>query len=232
VKDTKTLATNLHNITPWVQAVLANNESDHDSAGLKKMFSELEVPLIILDRDSNFVYNPMRDLGKVSYRFTFVNTNPALYSQTVNPRELRFALSDYIELTFSQDIGTKPLPIASKIPDEPLYVVGFPGPTSVFAALGGKDADGMRQMVSKGSKIAFDERVSLGSQLIREKFFLRIDAPAYVGNSGGPVLTADGKVAGILNAGMLTQQPDGKPIKFAELIRLQDLDGLRAAWEK
>jgi S1-C subfamily serine protease len=229
IHDSKTLATNLHNLHPWLSSVIENN--NWTSNKIKENLRKLVVPIILLDQNQNVVFSPITALSSGAYHINLINDNPKLFVVGINPRQLLFALSDYVELQFVNDLKSPPLALSESSVAESYFVVGYPGPTDLFAKLGGEDGDGLSQRVSMGTSTDQELSSSPGTAAAQEKYFARITAPSYVGNSGGPVFNDNGQVTGILLAGDLYRKVDGKPAFYSEFIKLQKLDDLKLTWQ-
>jgi S1-C subfamily serine protease len=228
VRNSRTLATNLHNLHPWINAVIVNN--DWNAHDIKSKLKNLVVPIILSDQNQNVVFNPIEALSSGAYQIEFINDDPRLFTKDINSRQLLFALSDYIELQFKNEFNVSPLQIAQSSVADRYYVVGFPGPTDLFTKLGGGDSDGLHQMVSTGTSTPLELSTSPGTAIAQKKYFTRITAPGYFGNSGGPVLNSEGKVAGILSDGDLFRQIDSKPAFYSEFINIQKQNDLKRTW--
>ncbi len=230
VRDKKTVATNLHNLQPWISMVAANN--GWKTEDFKEKLGEIVVPVLLIDQNEQPVFTASEALTTgEAYRIKVINDDPRLYAPSVNPRQFGFALSDYVELEFKNDFKVPSLPMATSSVADLYFVIGFPGPTNIFAKQGLVDADGIHQMVSTGSRSEIELPSNPGSMLAQIKYFTRITAPTFVGNSGGPVLNARGEVVGILSSGDLERQINGKPAYYSEFINTGKLDDLQKTWK-
>lgn len=174
VRDKKTIATNLHNIQSWLHyAKKFNPELE---------IANLQVPLILLDKEQNIVFFP-KDEG-TTLKLSFYNKSPTIFEEDypweASDRSVVFRVSDYVELYASVPFNFTPLKIGKfGNKGEPLFLGGFPNTQSGFK-------------VSTG-------HVDAGSSF--EHVNLLTNIAAAPGSSGGPVMRKNGEVVGILFAG-------------------------------
>lgn len=231
VHDVHTLATNLHNLHPWISAVVSNNLNGA-SGDLKNVLSQVMVPIMLSDRNGKIVVNPSEALQNNSfYQITKINSDQRLFRADVKKMGALFSASDYVELTFQKEFIQEPLKIANDLSQQ-VYVIGFPGPTKFFAEFGGGEGDGVHQMISTGQTQEQTTPILMSqatSQLLKDLLF-ESSASAYVGNSGGPAVNEKGQVVGILRSGDFSKGNDGLPKISSSLIRANYWDRLGTYW--
>lgn len=188
VKDTYTVATNLHMIQPWLYYAMSENP------GLE--LKDIQAPILLADREFRVFFNAMDMTTNLklsnfnSSAFTFAEAYPG----STPDKQLFFSASDYVELRANTPFAVQPLQFG-KIDDhrEPLFTIGFPKATEIFAMRGGFDSPGIESWVSTGR---------LKPQIDPEGVAFLTNISSSAGSDGGPLLNYSGQVVGILFSGV------------------------------
>ncbi|MGZ3723388.1 MAG: S1 family peptidase [Bdellovibrionales bacterium] len=214
IKDGSTIATNLHNIQSWLYYAKKYNP--------ELSIEDIQSPIALADENQDLAFSPMQT--EVSLKLSFYNKTPELFKEDypweVGPSTLLFRASDYVEMHCSIASDRTPLQFGKIFDhDEDLYLIGFPGPTSVFAKHGGQDSPGSGRWTSVGKILP---RASL------ENINIMTSIAAAPGSSGSPALNAKGEVVGIVFSGE-SDETDGNLTVEAQLLQT-DLVGMRKIW--
>jgi S1-C subfamily serine protease len=98
--------------------------------------------------------------------------------------------------------------LAAVSPDLDLALLRIEGCRSPFLTPGAPVAQGMK-VYAIGSPLGLGDSVSSGVVSGYDQEYIRTDARIYPGNSGGPLITADGKVIGINTLKLITRKFEG-----------------------
>lgn len=173
------------------------------------------IPPIILRIANNekpgkfkILYNSSYENSKL-FRFSFINPDPRLNFQfhfsgyPTQNHVAFFSKSDFAELTLedmriSEDYSLETLEenSSSLTKDTEVFAIGFPAKTNLFANSRG-DTPGLQLMASNGFVI----------KTVLEKGIFESSNFGSKGISGGPVVTANGKIVGMLCMGTVTADP-------------------------
>ncbi len=187
VRDGQTVATNLHNIQSWLYYAKKHNP--------EISVEDVQAPILLLDENQDLAFSPIQT--EFTLKLSYYNKAAAIFSQEYpwngGDSMVLFRVSDYVELRASVVSDRTPLKLG-KITDrnEPLYMVGFPNPTNVFAQHGGIDSPGYGRWTSVGNLLPRTNLMNIN---------ILTSNPAAPGSSGSPLLNLKGEVVAILFAG-------------------------------
>lgn len=125
-------------------------------------------------------------------------------------RKARMAKQDRQFVVILKDRTEVEANLVSVSPDQDLALLRVEGCRSPFIPSGAQNrlAQGMR-VFAIGSPLGVGDSVSSGIISGYDNDYIRTDARIYLGNSGGPLVTADGKVIGINTLKLITQKFEG-----------------------
>lgn len=210
------LYTNLHNVFETLSARTSQvSDSSRNSLrsaliGSKLFFGLSDGQKAVLDPTNEIAgtlsfFNP--DRGLLQGQTTIMNTPLG-------------RVSDVVRFSLQKTLGT-PLKFAKSPPaiGETLYLIGFPSETNDRKAVGAEDSDGKSLRISKGQVITLEDwKTRTGNNfgpvadtLLSQKMIF-VDGDCEHGNSGGPLVNANGEVVGIFMALYkdLTKLPQGR----------------------
>jgi len=227
--------TNLHN---FYEVISANYSLDEDATSETILKRNLHVPLVFILNDQNgksVVNTSKTTIGTLE----FFNPSPLLLGKDITMMDSALGrVSDVVRVHL---VDTSAIPLqASKSTThigDTVYLAGYPSETLDRSKIGVPDSDGNSLRFSVGKIISFSDWKqrtgnNFGAQaesLLQENMIF-FDADCEHGNSGGPLLNANGEVVGIMMA-LYQDKQRGTPYRVCGAINTLDESKLAALWK-
>ncbi|HEY8270927.1 MAG TPA: serine protease, partial [Pseudobdellovibrionaceae bacterium] len=218
--------------------ISANYSLDSNATADTILKRNLHAPLLfaLSDQNGKSVVNTSKTIiGTLE----FFNPSPLLLGADISMMNSALGrISDIVRVhlvdTSASPLQTSKLP--SKVGDT-VYLVGYPSETSNRTKVGAPDSGGNSLRISVGKIISFadwKQRTgnNFGAQtesLLQENLVF-FDADCEHGNSGGPLLNANGEVIGIMMA-LYQDVQKGAPYRVCGAVNTLDESKLTALWK-
>ena len=227
------LYSNHHTFTEVLSA-LAKEAGQIDRASLKQHLIGLHLFFELIDDTT-----PAFDSNKNNASLAFFNPDGGLLTGDIKVMNTPLGrLSDVVRIDLDYEMGT-PLRF-SKVPPkigETIYLIGYPMETTDRKLVGATDSDGNSLRISRGKVIGLDDwkqrtgnNVDSSTEGLFKQRMIFVDADCEHGNSGGPLVNAQGEVVGVFMALYkdLTKLPQGR---VCGALNTVDENTLESLWE-